>query len=25
MDYQMVTSLYTRSMRLIRVALGKQA
>lgn len=24
MDYQMVTSLYTRSMRLIRVALGKQ-
>jgi flagellar basal-body rod protein FlgB len=25
MDYQMVTSLYTRSMRMIRVALGKQA
>jgi flagellar basal-body rod protein FlgB len=25
MDYQMVTSLYTRSMRLLRVALGKQA
>jgi len=24
MDYQMVTSLYTRSMRLLRVALGKQ-
>jgi flagellar basal-body rod protein FlgB len=24
MDYQMVTSLYTRSVRLLRVALGKQ-
>ena len=24
MDYQMVTSLYTRSMRLLRVALGRQ-